>query len=171
MTASILIAYATKNGSTQEVAVAIAEELRARGREVEVQVAREIQTLEGYQSIILGAPIYMGLWHRDAHAFLRHYHKILLERPVVIFALGPTSPEVEQQQAAHTQLDRALAKHPWLTPTALHVFGGAVDPDKLPFPFNHMPKSDVRDWETIRAWARTIASVLPPERQPTQVGV
>ena len=39
----------------------------------------------------------------------------------------------------------------------LQVFGGAVDPAKLPFPFRHMPAADVRDWAAIRTWAAELA--------------
>jgi hypothetical protein len=40
------------------------------------------------------------------------------------------------------------------------IFGGVVHPEDLRFPFSHMPETDARDPEAIRAWARDIASVL-----------
>ena len=42
-------------------------------------------------------------------------------------------------------------------PHFVTVFGGVVDPEKLRFPFNHMPKSDARDWSQIEAWAGQVA--------------
>ena len=60
MTASVLVAYATRYGSTQEVAEAVATMLRVRGLEVDIQPMREVRTLEGYRAVVLGTPLYMG---------------------------------------------------------------------------------------------------------------
>jgi hypothetical protein len=40
------------------------------------------------------------------------------------------------------------------------VFGGAIDPARLRFPFNRMPASDARDWDAIRTWTAEIAPVV-----------
>jgi menaquinone-dependent protoporphyrinogen IX oxidase len=45
-------------------------------------------------------------------------------------------------------------------PVATALFGGAIDPRKLSFPFNHMPAADVRDWDAVRAWAADVADVF-----------
>ncbi len=55
MTTTVLVAYATKYGSTQEVAEAIAATLREKGCEVEVRPAGEVRELEGYSTVVLGA--------------------------------------------------------------------------------------------------------------------
>jgi menaquinone-dependent protoporphyrinogen oxidase len=64
----------------------------------------------------------------------------------------------EERRSSREQLDHALAKASWLTPVAIEVFGGVIDPTKLRFPFNRMPASDARDWEAIRAWASNLAT-------------
>ncbi len=65
------------------------------------------------------------------------------------------------------QLEKELAKYPWLSPVALEMFGGKYDPASLRFPLNLMagqePASDIRDWEAIRAWAGSLAGKLSPE--------
>ena len=66
MTALILVAYATKHGSTQEVAEAIAATLREHALEVEVKPASEVRALDRYGAVVLGAPLYSGRWHGDA---------------------------------------------------------------------------------------------------------
>jgi menaquinone-dependent protoporphyrinogen IX oxidase len=59
---------------------------------------------------------------------------------------------------AREQLDRALAREPWLERVSIAVFGGVVDPARLPFPLNRsMQASDARDWEAIRSWADELA--------------
>ena len=44
MPASVLVAYATRYGSTQEVAEAVAATLRTRGLEVHLRPAREVRS-------------------------------------------------------------------------------------------------------------------------------
>ncbi len=162
MTALILVAYATKHGSTQEVAEAIAATLREHALEVEVQPASEVRALDRYGAVLLGAPLYSGRWHGDANRFLKRHRTALSERPVAIFALGPRSAAEEERRGSREQLDRALAKASWLAPVAIEVFGGVIDPAKLGFPFNRMPASDARDWTAIRAWASNLATQFQP---------
>lgn len=67
MNIRVLVAYATKYGSTQEVAEAIAATLREGGVGVDIQPMRGVRALEKYGAVVLGAPIYLGKWHKDAH--------------------------------------------------------------------------------------------------------
>jgi menaquinone-dependent protoporphyrinogen oxidase len=166
MTPSILVAYATSYGSTQEVAQFVAETLRACGLEVEMQPAKQIKTLSGYHAVVLGAPLYMFHWHADALHFLARHRTALARLPTAIFALGPFHNKEEELHSAREQLDKELAKFPWLKPVAIEAFVGKFDPDKLRFPYSligpikKMPASDERDWEAIRAWARATAEVI-----------
>ncbi len=92
MSSCVLVGYATRYGSTQEVAEAVAATLRESGLEVDIQPMRQVRTLEGYHGIVLGAPLFMFRWHKDALRFLSRYRQALAERSVAIFALGPTGP-------------------------------------------------------------------------------
>ena len=49
MADSILMAYATRYGSTQEVADRIAATLRESGLTVDVQPVKQVRTLDGYR--------------------------------------------------------------------------------------------------------------------------
>ena len=168
MSASVLVGYATRYGSTQEVAEAVAETLRERGLGVDIQPMREVRTLEGYDAVVLGAALYMFRWHKDARRFLSRHRKALAQLPVAVFALGPVHDpyDEEEWQDSRAQLDKELAKFPWFAPVAKEVLGGKFDPEKLRFPINLFagsePASDIRDWEAIRAWASDLASKLGP---------
>ncbi len=151
MSERILVAFATKHGSTREVADAIAATLRRRGHEVDVQPAAKVKVLGDYGLVVLGAPLYTGKWHKDAHRFLKRHQSILEGRPVAIFALGPRKPPSEGTwPRSWEQLDGALAKHPWLAPAATVLFGGADPPKK-----GREPR-DQRDWQAINRWASEI---------------
>jgi menaquinone-dependent protoporphyrinogen oxidase len=150
---NILVAYATRNGSTQEVAEAIVGTLRACGADARLQAARDVRSLAPrFELIVLGAPIYSGRWHRDAHRFLRRHRKDLGTVPVAVFGMGPRRPDPQAWQRSRAQLDRALAKHSWLQPVAVTVFGG-TDPPK---PVRRC--RDLRDWTQIEAWATSLAN-------------
>ena len=155
---TVPVAYATKHGSTREVAETIACTLKALGVGVEFGEAREVRSQPSHGPgqarrwtlVVLGAPLYSGRWHRDAHRFLRRHRKELAGVPVAVFGMGPRNDDVLAWERSRTQLDRALAKHSWLTPTAVMVFGGVDPPDKR-------PRRDLRDWTKIDAWAASIA--------------
>lgn len=166
----ILVAYASTHGSTQEVAEVIATTLRERGLAVDVQPSRNVRTLDGYNAVVLGAPLYMFHWHKDAPHFLSQHQRVLISGlPIAIFAGGPFgSGDEKEWQEVRGQLDRELAKFPWLSPIAVEVIGGRFDPTKLRLPYSlipalrQMPASDLRDWATIRTWASNLAEKLQP---------
>lgn len=149
MTKPVLVAYATKHGSTEQVAAAVATRLRAAGLDVDLRHASTVRTLEPYRGVVLGAPIYTGRWHRDAVAFLKRHRNELTQIPVAVFALGPRSLDPADISESKSQLLIALAKVPSVRPYPVAVFGGVVDPAKLSFPFSRMRASDARDWDAI----------------------
>lgn len=168
MSSSVLVAYATRYGSTKEVAEAVADTLRQSGLAVDCQPAHDIRSLEQYSAVVLGAPLYMGHWHKDAIQFLERYGATLATLPVAIFALGPVHADDKEYQGAREQLDKELAKFPSLTPRTSEIMGGRFDPATLTFPFTllpgfkKLPASDARDWVAIRAWASDLAAGLQP---------
>lgn len=163
MTNSVLVGYATRYGSTQEVAEIIATTLQENGLVVDLKPLREVRSLAGYQAIVLGAPLYMFHWHKDALQFLSRHQKALSERPVAVFVLGPVHDPYDAQewQDSRAQLDKELANYPWFKPVVLEMFGGKYDPASLRPPLKWFagkePASDLRDWTKIRAWAGVLA--------------
>jgi menaquinone-dependent protoporphyrinogen oxidase len=153
----VLVTYATKKGSTKEVAEAIALRLGGHGIVAELQPASDVQDLDGYDGVVLGGALYMGRVHPDARKLLKRLRGRLEELPVAVFAMGPLTTSEKDVAGARKQLDGALAKTPEIEPVAVAIFGGVVVPDKLRFPFNKMPTADARDWEAIRAWDDEVA--------------
>jgi menaquinone-dependent protoporphyrinogen oxidase len=141
----ILVAFATKNGSTEEVAAAIAGSLRDSGCDVDLRRARDVtKPVAGWDLVVLGAPIYSGRWHRDAHRFLKRHRNEFGRVPVAVFGMGPRSGDEGGWQRSRDQMNRALARHGWLTAAAIAVFGG-VDPPKRQV----TNRRDLRDWNAI----------------------
>jgi menaquinone-dependent protoporphyrinogen oxidase len=159
---SILVAFSTIHGSTQEVAAQVAATLREQGLAVDVLPARQVRSLDSYRAVVLGAPLYMFHWHRDALNFLSRQRAALAQKPVAIFALGPVNNVEKEFQDARAMLDKELKKFNWLTPVAIEIMGGKMEPAKFRFPYNlipamnKMPASDIRDWAAIQAWASSL---------------
>jgi menaquinone-dependent protoporphyrinogen oxidase len=167
----VLVTYATRYGSTEEVAQAVADTLRDKGVAAEIQPARNVRSLERYGAVVLGAPLYMGRMQKDARRFLAAHRKALTEIPVALFVLGPARKEEKDWAGARTQLNKELAKFPWFSPVRQEILGGKFDPMKLGFFFRlipalrKLPATDVRDWTAIKAWASELTTTLMPVPQ------
>lgn len=164
--ATVLVTYVSRYGSTREVAEAVAATLREEGLRVTAEPVRAVRSIEPYDAVILGAPLYMYRWHKDARRFLGRHRGSLVGRPVAVFALGPVKRPRDDAEwrASRAQLDKELARYPWLEPVAAEIFGGRFDPALLRFPLDRLagsePASDIRDWNAIRAWARSLGASL-----------
>ena len=166
MPEKILVGYATKYGSTQEVAEFIANTLQESDNQPDLRPLREVKSLTGYRAVVMGAPFYMYQWMKDARKFLSRHEAALTKLPVAVFALGPTdaSETPEDNPDVFAQLDKALEAYPWLKPVDQALFGGKFDPSLLKFPMNlfvgQMPASDIRDWDAIRSWTEGVRDKL-----------
>ncbi len=170
MDRKVLVAFASTHGSTQEVAADIAGVLRGQGLAIDLQPARDVRSLEGYGAVVLGAPLYMFHLHKDALRFLSR-HRVALSggMPLAVFAGGPFGKgDGNEWQEVRKSLINELAKFPWLAPVSVQVIGGRFDPAHLRFPWNlvpalkNMPPSDLRDWDAIRAWAKSLVLKFQP---------
>ena len=161
-TKSILLAYATRFGSTQEVAETIASTLSEAGLEVDLQPMQEIKSLDRYHAVVLGAAIYNARWNADAHHFVAQHRESFSQVPVAIFTLGPLSASDTAKQNSRRQLDSELTKYPWLKPVAVEIFAGKYDPSKpgLGFFDRFVPARDLRNWDAIRTWAKALPAQL-----------
>lgn len=81
----ILVAYSTNSGSTTEVAEAVAAELTQAGHTVEVRPMKDVQSVSGYDAVVLGAPMILG-WHDPARRFVRKHQAELAARRTALFA-------------------------------------------------------------------------------------
>lgn len=166
MSSGILVAYATRYGSTREVAERVGATLRAEGLAVDVAPAAGVTDLSGYSAVVLGAPYYINKMLKEATAFLERHRAALETMPVALFALGPVRASDDMAEA-RKQLDGTLAKLEWLKPVATEMFVGKYDPavlrglDKLvtkpkASPLHGLAAHDDRDWDAIESWASSL---------------
>lgn len=171
MSASILIAYTTRSGSTKEVAESISATLRDAGFWPDVMPMHEVTSLEGRSAVILGAPLYIGSFPKELHQFFARLRDPLRAAHPWFFVLGPVSDKPADFDAARTQAGKQLRRYPWFKPAEIHIFGGRWSTASLPFPMSllthlpamkKIPPADVRDWAAIRTWTLGIAQQIKP---------
>ena len=164
--ARILVAYASKKGSTAEIAQAIGKELQAAGHIVDVTEMGTVASPAGYNAVVIGGPIYMGKMMGDTGKFVRRHYNGLVNLPVAgfIVSLAPVSKDpVTDLEYAQKALHASLAP---LKPVAETVFAGRLDPSKLSWLQKWMtekaksPVGDFRDWTAIAAWARELPAKM-----------
>jgi len=154
----VLVAYASRHGSTREVAERVCEAIQSTGVRAHLRPAAGVDDVDGYDAVVLGGALYVGRLHRHAHRFLRRHADALAGRPLAVFGSGPTDAEPGHWRDSREQLDAALARYD-LDPLAVQVFGGRVDPSQFHFPLSRIAPGDARDWDAIEAWGRSL-----PER-------
>lgn len=159
MPSQILVAYASRNGSTEEIAREIGTVLAKAGFSVDVHAMQSVTSLEGYSGVILGAPLYMGDLVKEMALFVARHRTALARLPVASFAVGLTLVSEQVGKVDHA-MDRLAAALAPIKPAGTILFAGKLDPAKLGFlqrkmmEIGRVPSGDFRDWNLIDAWAR-----------------
>ncbi|MGZ0153549.1 flavodoxin domain-containing protein [Kribbella sp. WER1] len=169
MSKKVLVAYASKTGSTAGIAEAIGDELRAHGHQVDVLDVAGVHDLAPYDAVVLGSAIYLRRWRREAIRFLRHNVDALRQRQVWLFHSGPVGPDKEQAQAMPPAV-RHFAHE--IGATAAVTFPGRLDPATATGLLSRRLASgtlagDFRDWDRVRAWAADIGAALTATERST----
>lgn len=158
MERKILVAYATRTGSTAEVAEGVAQRLCMAGMEADVRPIADVRDIEPYAGVVLGSAVRYASWLPEMHSFLAEHRESLALLPVAFFtmhmlALGET-PEAIAERAKYTAKARELVQ-----PVHEVFLEGKIDLARLSF-FDRLavrlvksPVGDRRDWGRITAWA------------------
>lgn len=111
-TRKILIAYTTNAGTTAEVAQAVGDELAKDARlTVDVKQLEEVESLEPYSAVVVGAPMIFG-WHRGARKFIKKHQDSLSRLPVAYFvtAMNLTKTDETSLEGVPLSVDPVVAK-------------------------------------------------------------
>jgi menaquinone-dependent protoporphyrinogen oxidase len=165
----VLVAYASKHGATEEIAEAIADELRAAGHAADCVPTEDAKAVDSYDAVLIGSAVYMGRWRGAARQLLSRQSTELGERPLWLFSSGPCG-QPDPSWAAPPGIERHAKR---LGARGHVVFGGRIPSEPSTFIERGIAQKspeeyrDLRDWDTIRGWAREIAAELSPANEPT----
>jgi len=169
-----LVTYASRLGSTAEMAKRIAARLCDRGVEATVLPVEATRTVATFDAVVIGSAIYAGHWLEGARHFVRENEQDLLARPVWVFSSGPVGMSASREATAPGEVLDLVAT---IGARDHRVFAGAFDAttvEDAEFPFiervvakRFVPQGDFRNWSQIDAWADDIAHAII-EAQPTR---
>lgn len=164
--ARVLIAYASKRGSTAEIADVVSRTIREDGHIVDCRPADGVKNLGPYDAVILGSAVYMKRWRGDAKHFLRKHSKELAELPFWVFSSGPVGDPAQASDSSWYEPPRVIERAEALGLKGHTVFGGCLPEDpkgplERAISENTAPEfRDLRNWDEIRRWAHQVASDL-----------
>ena len=161
MAARVLVAYATKHGSTREIADRVGRTLGESGLEVDVREAGSVSEVSGYDAVVLGSALYAATWRRDANRFVTRHLAELQARPVWLFSSGPLYRLADMARIP-VPPHVAVVTEP-IGARDHRTFAGCLLPDTPgvdPQILASHPNGDFRDWPAIEAWARGIARAV-----------
>lgn len=163
----VLVVVASRHGATAEIADEIGSTLRESKIASDVLGVRELESLEGYDAVVLGSAVYMGRWLDRAARFARAHADELSRRPTWLFSSGPVGDPPKPAESAPAGIEQLISA----TGARDHrVFAGRIDRSRLSLPERAVMRAvggtegDFRDWDEIRVWARGIAAALGQQR-------
>lgn len=168
MKTNTLVVYASKYGSTAEIAQQVGKMLGKSGIDVDILPVEDVRDIRQYKAVVLGSAIYVGKWLKEAEKFLIVNEGFLVNKKVWLFASGPTGLgdpfELINGQDVPASMRQVIAR---INPREVKVFHGNIDPEKVNAIEKWAVKSvvkkpfgDFRDWNSIINWAGSIATEL-----------
>lgn len=163
----VLVAFASRHGSTREIAAAIGRGVthsaagRAHGVSVRLAPVEQRPDPAGFDAVVLGSAVYDGRWLESAVQYALEVDAPLSARPVWLFSSGLAANPARATRVADA--DRLAA--------ALGAAGHGQFPGRLERRVLSATEraawrgpttavGDFRDWAAVRAWSARIAADL-----------
>jgi menaquinone-dependent protoporphyrinogen oxidase len=167
MNKKILVTYASRTGSTAEIAAAIGKTLRQNGTQVDLLPMQEVKDLSSYHAIVVGSAIRASKWLPEAADFVRTHRLELAQKRCATFTVCITLAMSNSEQYHQAVKGWIAPVRAQVHPLSEGLFAGILDFSKLPATFETLklrltvalgifPKEDRRDWNAVRTWAEDL---------------
>ena len=171
MSNKILVTYASRAGSTAEVAQAIGKTLAENGAQVDVIPMNDVQDLAPYRAVVAGSAIRKSKWLPEAAQFIQTHRAELAQKRFAEFTVCITLAMSNTEQYRSVVAKWVEPVRAQVKPLSEGYFAGMLDFSKLPVnpdtlqlrlavALHIFPRDDRRDWNAIRAWAESIRPML-----------
>jgi menaquinone-dependent protoporphyrinogen oxidase len=160
----VLVAYATRAGSTASVAERVAAVLNQSGFSAEAVNAKQAGDVGSYDAVVVGSAIRAGKLMPEVLKFIDRNKAALESKPLAAFivCLAMKDGDEKGRATAGPYLDPLRQR---VKPLSEGLFAGAYDPAKVNFVMRTVmdkmvkaPPGDFRKWDQVEAWA---ASLVP----------
>ena len=166
-----LVTVSSKHGATDEIGQAIADALHAAGLDVDFIAPERVESLDPYDTVVVGSALYLGRWMAPARDFVTAHADELRRRQVWLFASGPVTPTRDSADAAEGEKLQAL-----VDARDARVFAGRLEQAGLSLAERTIarliksPWGDYRPWDAIHEWADSIAASVGSPREAVTAG-
>ena len=181
MSHKTLVAYASRAGSTAEVAHTVGDVLRQAGIDADVRSVDDVPDLADYDSLILGSAIWAGKPIPETLQFMTRHRDEIARIPVAYFVLCEIlrnfTPSNRQIALGYVAPLRQIKE-----PVSIATFAGRRDLSTthpivrwLLLHLLPIAEGDWRDWDRIRDWAEAVgeklvlADTAAPDREEREV--
>ena len=120
------ILYTTKHGSTEKAALLLKEKLKAETDIINLKKVKN-PSISDYDTVILGASIYIGKIQKQMRKFIQEHVNELLKKNIALFIMA--GQKEKAQEALENNFSSALSEHA----TAKDHFGHEMILEKMSF--------------------------------------
>jgi menaquinone-dependent protoporphyrinogen oxidase len=163
----VLVAYASRFGSTREVAERVAARLGEQGSHVDILSVDQVDDVGAYGAIVLGSAVFNQRWIPQAAELVRRNLPALAGRPVWLFSVGSFGDTHRVWGGLAGKEPKEIAGfREAIQARDYRVFAGVIEPHRWPVLSRMLFRAaggrfgDRRDWPGIDAWAEEIARAL-----------
>ena len=171
MSNKILVTYASRTGSTAEIAEAIGKTLSEGGVQVDVIFMNDVKDLSTYQAVVVGSAIRGSKWLPEAMKFIQTHRSTLAKKHLAMFTVCITLAMKNAESYRAGVAGWVTPVRALLQPLDEGFFAGMLDFTKLPVNWDTLmlrlsvalglfPSGDHRDWNAINTWAKGLRSAL-----------
>jgi menaquinone-dependent protoporphyrinogen oxidase len=171
MSNRILVTYASRAGSTAEIAEAIGRTLSEGGAQVDVIPMNDVKDLSAYRAVVAGSAIRGSKWLPEAVQFIQAHRSTLAQKPFAMFTVCITMAMKNAENYRAGVMEWVAPVRALVKPLREGLFAGRLDFSKLSFNWDTLmlrftvalgifPRGDHRDWNAIRVWAEGLSPLL-----------
>lgn len=169
----VLIVYASKTGTTQDVATAMAEKTGTVLYDCRTEIlvepdgnrSKQQPRLADYGVVVIGTAMYMGAPMKEAKRFLKEHKAALVQKRPIMFTCGVGT---EEEDSAY------LRKHlpEGVQPRLYRHMGGEIRPERMSgfarmamkeYEKQHGVRPSI-DWDAVDMLGRTIKEIAEGDR-------
>ena len=165
MSNRILVAYASRAGSTREIAEAVAKTLREGGQEVDVRPVQEVRDLAPYAAVVVGSAARIMRIYAEAVSFVKQ-HRVALQKVPTAFFVSCMTMKEDNEKNRETVSGYLKPLTALVSPAVVGLFAGKMDGSRVSGLMGAMMKNakveDCRDWEAIGVWAAGLPALFFP---------
>ena len=171
MSNRILVTYASRTGSTAEIANVIGKTLSESGAQVDVIPMGDVKDLSEYRSVVAGSAIRGSKWLPEAVQFIQTHRSTLAQKRFAMFTVCITMAMKNAENYRSGVMGWIAPVRALVKPVSEGLFAGRLDFSKLPFSRDTLlfriavalgifPRGDHRDWNAVRTWAEGLKPAL-----------